>query len=264
MKKLFTGKSLQFLNKSGSYGVKAATGSMNFKTADDLEMEADQDLSNFDGGGGGYIGLGDPFLNFSGNTGSFAEPISRGKLYTITLTNVNANARTAKLCPGLLYNAVGLITDGAFNDTTGAAGLSASGTPQAIVYFNAFINQYPTLVAGFKVSTNNILQFEQDIVIYKQSPFKTHASRIINVAAYASEANPNTTLISVQESFYMDNQTVVEYTVLGATSVSIGLFFGVSLNIAYALRSKTETAKANMSRAGVNPAVMSSYRGLGQ
>lgn len=260
MKKILIGRSLQFLNKAHSAGEISAAGRCNrMLTSSDLEDEAN-DLSNYTGGGG-YIGMGDDFLNFSGNTGSFADPISRGKLYTITLTNANAAARTARLCPGLLSNAVGLITDGAFNDVTGAAGLTANGTPQAIVYFNAFINQYPTLVAGFKVSTNNILQFEQDIVIYKQSPFKTHASRIINIAAYASEANPNTTLISVQESFYMDNQTVIEYTVLGSTSVSIGLFFGVSLNIAYALRSKTEKAKANLARAGAVSPAASNYIG---
>lgn len=256
MKTGYLGKSLAFLT------VGAAAIAMNrlqYKTSQDLEDEANS-LSNFNGGGG-YIGLGDDFLNFSGDTGSFADPIHRGKLYTITLVNASTSAaRVALLCPGLLRDAVGLIQTGAFNDFSGNAGLSAAGSPLPVELFNAFIDKFPTLVVGFKVTTANINQFEQDITIYKQSPFKTHDSRIINIAAYASEANPNTTLISVQESFYMDSQTVIQYPVLPSTTVSIGLFFGPSLNIAHALRAKTEKAKQTMARMGMTPGV-SSFRG---
>ncbi|MGZ3983390.1 MAG: hypothetical protein ACXVJE_19335 [Mucilaginibacter sp.] len=209
-------------------------------TAADLERESNN-LSSFDGDDSGY----------DGNIGSFMEPINRGKIYTIVLNNANTtNARTALLCPGLLRNAVGLMQTGAFNDITGASGLSAFGNPRAIEYLNAYIDKFPTLVSGFKVSSTNILQFEQILTIQKESPFKIDETRNIYVSAWASEANPNTTLISVQEAFYMDAQTQVEYAVLPSTSVSIMLFFGVSLNIARVLRDQVQAMNAKQAILG--------------
>lgn len=265
MKNAFSGKSLQFLNKDNIGQAKANAYNRCYLNAADLERET-SNLSNFAGGPPGYVGLGDDFLSFAGDAGSFADPLHRGKLYTITLINANGgNTRIALLCPGLLYeNAVGLVTDGAFNDTTGASGLSGSGTPLAIVYFNAFIRYYPTIVAGFKISTSNVTQFEQALTIFKQSPFSQEATRIINVGAYVDPINPNTTLVEVPESFYMDNQTVIQYPVLPSTSVSVMMFFGASLNIANALYNKAERAATNLSRLGMTPAgggAVSNYRG---
>jgi len=262
MKKHFLGATLAFLAIEDSL-LSRANKPLNYATAADLEREANSNLSNFSGGGGamsGYTGMGDEFLNFSGNYGSFADPIDQGKLYSIILTNANSATRTALLCPGLLYEtAAGLIVDGAFNDTQGGAGLSATGTPQAIAYFNSYIRYFPTIVAAFKVSSSNVTQFEMSITIQKQSPFKQYDTRIINIAAEANEQNPNTNLISVDQSFYMDNQTLISYPVLGSTTVSLGLFFGVSLNIAHALYQKTEKAASTLA---VSPNKMtSSFRG---
>ena len=240
-----------------------AAGRVFYKTANDLEQESSS-LSNFTGGSPvGYIGQGDPFLSFAGdNSGSFADATHKGKLYTITLTNANASPRTALLCPGLLFtNAVGLATDGAFNDTSGSAGLSGAGAPLALVYFNAFIHNYPTICAGLRVMSSNIAQFDQVLTIFKQSPFSQEAARIINPGAYVDPINPNTSLVVVPETFYMDNQTVIQYPVLGSTSVSLMLFFGASLNIANALYAKAETAESNLTRLGLTPAAVSNYRG---
>lgn len=242
------------------------TGRCFYKSASDLEQESTS-LSNFTGGSPvGYIGSGDPFLSFAGGeTGSFADATHKGKLYTVTISNANANPRTALLCPGLLYEtAVGLATDGAFNDAAGAAGLSGAGAPLALVYFNSFIRYFPTIVAGFRISTTNVVQFDQVFTVFKQSPFSQEATRIINPGAYVDPINPNTNLVIVPESFYMDNQTVVQYPVLGNTSVSIMLFFGASLNIANALYAKAETAEVNLTRMGMSPAPagqISSYHG---
>ena len=261
MKKILLGQSLQFLNKEISDGAHYAAGRLNYQTADDLEREASS-LSNYSGGGG-YVGIDDDFLSFAGEgaTGSFADPINEGKLYTLILTNANNSTRIARLCPGLLQNAAGLIQDGTFDDNSGAGGLSGTGSPLAIAYFNQFIYLFPSLVVGFKVSTSNINQFEMNMTIQKESPFKVHESRIINIASYASEANPNTTLISVLTSFYMNNQTAILYPVLGSTTVSIGLYFGASLNIAHALEQKTSRAQNNLVRMGAASGSAVSFRG---
>jgi hypothetical protein len=257
MKKHFLGNSLQFLNKENAPGHDYATGRMNFKTAQDLANET-AGLSSFTGGMG-YIGLGDPFLSFDGKTGSFIDPMDKGKIYNLTLTNGAGATRYALLCPGLLEDAVGLIADGAFNDTTGTAGLTGSGSPQAIAILNAFVKYFPSLIVGMKISTNNIVQIDQQFIISKQSPFKTHATRNINVGAWANEINPNTGLISVQESFYMNNQTIITYPIVATTTVNIALFFGVSLNISNALRAKTQQAMGTVAN---NPALVAKAQAL--
>ncbi|RFZ84772.1 hypothetical protein DYU05_03970 [Mucilaginibacter terrenus] len=251
---IYAGRSVAFLGAGLGPGAVAALGRANRYTAEDLENEA-AGLSNFSGGMSGYTGEGDDFLEFSGESnGSFMDAIHKGKIFNLTLTNGNAATRTALLCPGLVFAAAGLIADGAFNDASGASGLTGTGNPQSILLFNNFIRNYPTLVAGFKISTSNINQFECVLTIQKESPFSVHESKIINPAIYASEANPNTTLITVGEAFYMDNQTKISYQVLGSSSVNIGLIFGASLNPAKALRSKATRAKTTV-------AAVSSFRG---
>ena len=158
---------------------------MRYIGANELEEKAN-DLSSFYGNGGPYTGYGDDMLDFGGPQGSFADPIQRGKIYNLTIINASSSlTSTALLCPGLIYNAQGLITDGSFTSQEGNSGLSAQGQPLAIAYFNAFVKYFPTLVAAFKVTTTNLNQMEQNVTIVKQSPFKQHESRIINVAIYA-------------------------------------------------------------------------------
>jgi hypothetical protein len=254
MKKIFTGKSLKFLNDNEAQNRYDYVNRPHLGSAD-LEAEA-AGLSNYTGGApGGYLGIGDPFLSFAGDAGSFADPLARGKVYTITLINTNANPRYAIIgSGGLLYtNAAGLATDGDFNDTGGNAGLTGSGQPNALIYFNAFLHNYPTIVSAFRVTTTNVAQFDQVITVQKQSPFNTEATRIIDVGAYVDPINPNTSLVLVESSFYLDNQTILLYGVLGNTTVVIKLFMGASLNIAEALYAKATTAKVNMDRLGVQP-----------
>lgn len=241
--------SLAFLAADRSAGEAYAHGRQKrYATAQDLESEAN-DLSNY---GGGYTGYGDEFLEYSGNAGSFADAIHKGKVYNITLKNSSNNDLVALLCPGLVADLQGLIADGPFADAAGGAGLSAKGNPRPLIYFNNFIRQFPTLVAGFKIATTNIAQFEQDMTIFKESPFKQHESKIINVSIYASEANPNTALITVPEPFFMDCQTQIQYPVLANTTVSLGLIFGASLNIAKALKAKAGAAQKTMTAAASN------------
>jgi len=219
-----------------------------YMTAEQMEDEANG-LSNYKGVG--YDGRGDDFLQFSGpnGAGSFADPVHQGKIFNLTITNTTSGGSsanlTALLCPGLISNATGLIADGAFNAVGGAAGLTGAGSPGLIAHLNAFVQKMPSQIVGFKISSTNPAQFEQNIVLQKQSPFKTHTSKPINVAIYASEANPNTQLITVKETFFMDAQSQISYQVLPNTTVTLGLVFGVSLNTAGALRKKTQKAAAS-------------------
>ncbi|ADY51450.1 hypothetical protein Pedsa_0878 [Pseudopedobacter saltans DSM 12145] len=232
---------------------------MSYMTAQDLENEANQ-LSNF-GGGIGYVGHGDDFLEFAGSAASFADAGSEAKPFIVSLTNSGAAARTVLLSPGLIADAVGLMKTGAFNDKSGAAGLSgASGSPGTIEEFNAFIRHFPSLISGFKIASDNVAQMDQSITIVKRSPFKQHASLVIATGTYASEGNFNTKILTVPRPFFMDCQTAIEYIVLPGTSVTLTLMVGTSLNIAKALREKTQRAKQTIAQVG-GAAVVRSYIG---
>lgn len=233
----------------------------NYRSAEDLENEASA-LSNFGGGNGvGYVGYGDEFLDFSGGASSLASAARNAKPFIINFVNSANAARTVLLCPGLLPNSAGLMATGAFNDVNGQAGLSAtSGSPGSIEAFNQFIQKYPSVVAGFKLSTTNVAQMDQNIEIGKQSPFSSHSTKVISTGIYASEQNFNTQILTIPESFFLDNQTLMKYTILPNTSVAFTLMIGVSLNTAKALRTKVSKAKVNIEAAG-GAATVSKYIG---
>lgn len=227
----------------------------NYHSAEDLENEAAA-LSNFGGGMVGYTGAGDDFLDYAGSAQSLASAHANAKPYIMQIANANAAPRTVLLCPGLIKTTVGLVTDGAFNDKSGAAGLSgASGSPGSIAMFQEFIRLNPSVISGFKIATANIAQMDQSVTLVKESPFAQHSSKVITPGTWASEGNFNTAILTIPQSFFMDHQTRIEYTILGSTTVVITLMVGVSLNIAKALRSKAEKAKINIEAAGGASAV---------
>lgn len=240
---------LSFLG-AGLAGAKSAMGRCNnYMSAEELERAADK-LSNFGGGAGvGYTGYGDPFLEFGGgDNGSFMDSINKGKVYNIQITNTTSGGGladlTALICPGLISTATGLIQEGTFNDVSGTAGLKAKGAPYSISLFNAYMQRFPTYVLGFKISSTNLDQLEQTLLIQRESPFEIHQSYVINPSIYASEANPNTGLLTVNYQFQLDNETKISYKVLGGATVNFGIVFGASLKISKALTSKVSTAAA--------------------
>lgn len=224
-------------------------------SAQDLEQEA-ANLSNFNGGLVGYVGQGDHFLDYAGGAVSLASANANAKPFVLTITNTSAAPRQLLLCPGLIANAAGLIATGAFNDTAGQAGLSAaSGSPGSIEMLQAFIRLNPSIVAGFKLATSNIAQMDQNFTFVKESPFAQHSSLVVTPGTFASEGNFNTAILTIPQSFFMDHQSKISYTLLGNTSITITLMFGVSLNTAHALRSKASVAKLNIEAAGGASAV---------
>lgn len=219
-------------------------------SARDLENEA-ENLSNYSGGLVGYIGAGDDFLDFAGDAVSLASAHRNAKPFSVTITNSTANPHTLLLCPGLIDDATGIMKTGAFPDINGVAGLSgASGSAGTIELFLAFIRKNPSIISGFKIGSPSAGQMEQSITLEKESPFGKHSTKSIIPGTWATENNFNTAIITVPESFFMDNQSKIAYTVLGNTSVTLTLMVGVSLNVAKALRSKVDRAKVNIEAAG--------------
>ncbi|MBK0383535.1 hypothetical protein I5M32_11260 [Pedobacter sp. SD-b] len=222
-----------------------------YKNAADLEKEANE-LSNYDGGYMGYDGSDDDMVEFAGPVASFRDQARGAQPMVITIINTGATALTALLCPGLNDNAVGKVVDGAFNDVNGFAGLTgASGTPtSSLAKFYNYIRKRPSMINGFKISTSNVAQMEQQIQIQSENPFKIGSSRSIAVGTFANEQNFNTQILSIPESFYMDDESIISYTVLPGTTVTLTLMLGVSVNPAKALRKKTAKAKSALTAGG--------------
>ena len=233
---------------------------MNTFTAQDLVDEA-ENLSNYDGGAG-YLGYGDEFLNFAGGASSFVEPIKSTKTYQVQITNASGGTLVALLCPGLIPNRVGLIATGAFNDKNNTAGLSAStSSPGSIEMFNWFMQKFPSLVAGVKLVSNNIVQISQSMTIQQESPFRIHDSLIIDWGTFQSENSFNGNLLTVDMPFYMDQQTRIEVPILAGATLGIIFFVGVSLNTAMALREKVDRANGNIARLGGTKVVQNALSG---
>lgn len=231
-----------------------------YMSAEDLENEANS-LSNFNGGHIPYVGQGDDFLDYAGSASSLASAHRNAKPFIVSISNANAAPRVALLCPGLIKTSAGLIATGAFNDANGDAGLSASsGSPGSIEMFNEFVRLNPSVISGFKIATSSIPQMDQSLTLVKESPFSQHSSKVITPGTWASEGNFNTSILTIPESFFMDSQSKIRYTVLGNTTVVITLMVGVSLNISKALRSKAEKAKVNIEAIG-GAAAVSKYIG---
>ncbi|QKJ28433.1 hypothetical protein HQ865_01210 [Mucilaginibacter mali] len=189
------------------------------------------------------FGGNDEFLEFTGD--GFADAISKGSVYNLRVTNADTtNKRTMLFCPGLIVNAAGLMTEGAFNDTAGGSGLSAAGTPFSLAYFNALVQRAPIMILGFKIATTNAVQLDEIMTITKDSPFKQNESRLINPGVYASEANPNGQLITVPSAFQLDFQTKISYGIQPSTTVNFIFVIGPSLNNATALTNKVNNIAA--------------------
>jgi hypothetical protein len=238
MKKNFLGRSIGFLNNGAAA---KAEGRCNYMDEQGLARAAGE-MSNF----GGYDGSGDPFLEFGGgDAGSFMDSINKGKVYNLRLVNAHATLTlTALLCPGLISTAQGLIAEGAFTSVEGTAGLSGNGRPYSVPYFNATIQRFPTYILGFKLTSTNINQLEENLIISKDNPYRQMGSEILTPGVYASEANPNTGLLTVNYQFQMDNETKISYTVLPLTTVNFIFIIGASLKTTSALTNKVAAASA--------------------
>lgn len=218
-----------------------------FKTAADLEREAKSVLSNYSGNTGMMVmdGGSDDLVHFAGSAVSFRDSAKNLRPYIVAITNTALEARTAVLCPGLIANRAGLMTDGAFNDAFGNPGLSASsGSPGTIASFNAYIQKKPTLISGFKLTSSNLPQLDQSLRISSESPFEQKGEKVISTGTYASEMNNNEKILTITDPFYMDDETLITYPILPGATVSIILFVGASLNQAKGLRKKASAAKA--------------------
>lgn len=237
-------------------------------------LKESKDLSYMNGGDDNdfmnAIGYGDDFLSLNGESVSFQSFDGQNTAqFGLTVTNANVASRTFRLISGPATSSVsaaaypGLVTTGAFNDITGAAGLS--GAPNdanfTIPLFQYYINRNPTRLLYIRIYSANTAQLDQNLTKAIVNPYNGQGSETIRPQNALSQNSQNTNISFFPLNMQLDYLTDLTYTVIGSASVSITLFMGPELNVAMALSRKANNAKTlgkayNMLQPGVNPARM--------
>ena len=217
----------------------------------------------------GYTGYNDDFVDFGGFNKSFANAADSGRLFVMTLTNPNAASRTALLCPGYLYypgsTMNGAVLDGAFNDTTGAAGLTGGGSPKTVNEFFAFIGTAPVQVAGIKIESTVAAQVSQQLIIEHLSPFKTLEQHIINLGSYQNENTFRDKIVTIPTpNLVLSSHTKIYLPIVGTSTCTVTFLAGAVLNPAAALTKKIGRASNTFQRAGIAVAKRAAARPAGR
>lgn len=211
----------------------------------------------YEGDFDGYTGENDDFVDFGGFNKSFANAADSGRIFVMTLTNANAANRTALICPGYLWvpaggSATGAAAEGAFNDTTGAIGLSGAGSPKTITEFFAFIANSPVAVAGIKIESTVATQVSQQLIIEHMSPFKTMEQQIINLGSYQNENTFRDKIVTIPTpNLVLSSNTKIYLPIVGTSTCTVTFLAGAIANQAYTLQKKMSRAAGTFARVGV-------------
>lgn len=223
----------------------------------ELEQIALKDLSNYDGEDPNsivqsYTGADDIHLDFTGTMAkskSFAD--MHGEMYTLNIVNANASTRYLRLCKNYKYlTGNGLIATGAFNDTNGDAGLSATGTPKPIEEFLEFVFHNPCVLIAIKFKSTQASQIDQGITYQELIPFRTKASDEIAMAGYSNEDVFQDKQLTLPVNLTLGNQADFIIPIVGSSTLNMTLVIGGTYNTHQALNKKKAIADQNINRLG--------------
>jgi hypothetical protein len=163
------------------------------------------------------------------------------------------------LCPGYFDAAANvkdsngvavaaIITEGTIIGTQGTADrLTGSGKPKSIVDFLGFIKYNPTRFTGVKIQVDNSIQFDEQIYIKQNSPFRNLQDFQIYPNSYKDSTQNDDKRVEIPlDSYQMDNNTTVTTVIQAGRSVTYTWFVGAIKNQAFELANKAEAARANM------------------
>ncbi|HMV91791.1 MAG TPA: hypothetical protein PJ995_21585 [Cyclobacteriaceae bacterium] len=254
----------------GNFDNVKAIGLGTYLTPAQIEAEATR-LSHFNGKKSGmsfYDGGGDDLLSFTGDIRSFAQELDKNldKQFTVSITNVNAANRTARLYAGYFIGnstlAPGQLVQGAFNDVNAAAGLSGN-TEEAksIAELMLFLNTCPTRLLAMKIDSNVQAQLNQNLVYQRNNPFFDEPSKIIRPKNFINQDTVTPTQVTYPVDIQLDQLATFKMTFVGTSASYVTFFFGASLNIAYALEKKAARARVNVEAVGADN-VVAAYKGI--
>jgi hypothetical protein len=243
----------------GELTVALANTPMVVLSLDKLRDEADK-LSNFSGGGNGgfmYTGEGDDLLSFAGSIQNFSGELVEhlDKQFVVTIVNANAAKRTALLFAGYVKGnatlAPGQLIEGAFNDTSGAAGLTGStASEKSIEELLLFVNSVPTRLLALKIKSTVSDQASESFTYQRLSPFQTLPTKILRPDNFQNQDTYQDKIVTFPANVQIDDQAQLKCPVVGASTIRIAFFFGTSINMALTLERKAAKAHSQISAAG--------------
>ncbi|HWY13350.1 MAG TPA: hypothetical protein VN026_18620, partial [Bacteroidia bacterium] len=195
-------------------------------TAEQIAGMADKYVSHYEG----YTGEGDIHLDFDGDNQNFAMEGSEAKQFTITVGNTAVATRTMSIYAGImmadLTNQPGQLTDGAFNDTTGAAGLTGASTVagKTIELLKKFLLYNPTRLVGIKLQSDVSAQMQQAFTIKRWNPFVTDKDLIIYPGNKQSQNVFQDKILIFDAEFQFGPIFNVLYNVVASSNLTITFF----------------------------------------
>lgn len=234
-------------------------------TPEELELAA-QELSSFDGGDHvAYTGQDDDILTIEGDIQNFAAEGDENMQFTFTLTNAATATRTALLWAGYLKGnatlAAGQMTDGAFNDTGGNAGLTGSSNEdKTIEELKAYLEHTPHRVIGLKVSSTTTANINNTLTVQELSPFRQLQSKAIRPQMYQDQNVQQLGIIQMPVNTQFDNYHKFSYPVLASSAVTVTLFFGAGVNLGKVLSRRAAIGQTNVAILGRNQVLQESIQ----
>lgn len=210
-----------------------------------------------------YNGANDLGIQFEGSASSFADEGKTGLTYNMTITNTDASAvdRSISLCPGYfsaaadIKDANGVAVDAIVAEGTiiGTANdgnrLIGKGSPKSITDFLGFLKYNPTRFTGLKMQVSNSDQFDKEIYIKQNSPFRNLQDRQITPNTYKDSNQQDDKRVEIPlEDYQMDNNTTVVTTIAAGRSVTYNWFVGAIKNSSYELQTKAIAARQSIGR----------------
>lgn len=222
-------------------------------SAQDIERKA-QELSHFNGQMSYYTGADDDLVNFEGDIRSFAQELDKNleKQFTVSVVNANAAARSAAMQSGYYKgNATlqaGQLVEGAFNDTSGAAGLTGATQEQkSIEELFLFLNECPTRLLAMKMQSTVAGQLNNNLTYQRLNPFKVEETKIIRPKNYINQDTYQNDQVTFPVDVQLDSLSKLLLTFTGTSTTYVTYYFGASINLQYALEKKFQRAKETIS-----------------
>lgn len=212
----------------------------------------------------GYTGEGDLHLDFDGDNQNFALEGSEAKQFTITVANVSGATRIMRLHAGMMIadatNAPGQLTDGAFTDTGGVAGLTGSSAVagKTIEMLKKFLLWNPTRAVGIKLQSDVSAQIQQSLTVKKWNPFVTDKDLIIYPGNKQNQSVYQDKLLIFDVDFQFGPTFDILYPVVGTSTLTMTIFFGATLSNDLLLMRKAGIGKNNVNVMGRSNVVAAS------
>ena len=250
-----------------------------FSNFEDVEFIEDDDFENFEdfmnGGNDDYIGANDEFLDYGGVGATFAAHNQGFRTASIQITATASNTVSKlQLFGDLLAGAANpnypMIKEGTIAEVSGTPTITGQGSPKSMNQLLAWLQYQPTILQGMQIATAETTILSSIIERYETSPFRDMATDPINLSVFRNEYQYQSTLLTIPKiNQVIGNQNYWYITIPTgkAFTMTINLYFGVSLNTSTALQNKMLRANANILRMGgdkvVNALTTGTINGVG-